>query len=216
MLSLLVNTRSPGKIDNLTLDATISDKVSIRNEVTSLPIEDGSDVNDHIIKKPLSLTIVGVVSNTPLASAIGLTAYTESFKSSAAGQLIKDTGTRVDSALDELLRIAGRTSGELIDSSDVPIVTVVTGLKVYSNLVLTMLNIERDRNTGDALPFTAEFTNIHKAKLNYVTIQPPVKDESNATTQTAKVSKVGRVEKKVTQPKVSILAGLFNKLASGK
>lgn len=214
MIDLLINRRTSGKIDNITLDATISDNLSISNEVTSLPIEDGADVNDHIIKKPLRLTIEGVVSNSPLYSSIGVSAFTESFKSSSLGQLIKNTGTRVDETLDELLRIAGRVNGEIIDSSDIPIITVVTGLKVYNNMVLSSLTIKRSKTTGDSLPFTAEFTPIHKARLNYTTIEAPTKDVDNLTKKSAKKADVGRASTSETKQKTSILAGLFNKLAT--
>ena len=47
------------------VDATISESYSGSMQLTSNPIEDGSEINDHLIENPDVVTIVGVHSNDP-------------------------------------------------------------------------------------------------------------------------------------------------------
>ena len=51
---------------SIPLDAIIRESVAKRNEVTSDPVEDGSDVNAHVIHRPDTVTIDAAVSDTPL------------------------------------------------------------------------------------------------------------------------------------------------------
>lgn len=220
MINLFINRKSPGKIDNLTLDVTINERHLYQNEVTSFPVEDGGRINDHVCRQPERLTMTGLVSNTPLWQGDGVTSYKESFRSSAVGQAFLKTGTRTDDALAALLRIAGRVypvgpGMYSVRNGSVAPVTIVTGLMVYNDMVMTSLTIDRDAQTGDSLPFTVEFVHLKKViPTIYKFWSAPVKEENKA--KLSKKADVGKVTPVEAKPKTSVLAGMYNRLAGGK
>lgn len=59
--------RDDGKI--LVFDATLEIRFAPSNNVTSNPIEGGAAVSDHIQELPMPFTVVGLVSETPIAPA---------------------------------------------------------------------------------------------------------------------------------------------------
>ena len=69
----------------LPLDALVRESYAKRNEVTSDPIEDGEEVNAHVVRKPDTLTIEGVISDTPV-SLIGIGAFSAR---PASGAIVK-------------------------------------------------------------------------------------------------------------------------------
>lgn len=49
----------------LQFDVVISEQYGPKNNVTDVPIEDGSTFNDHIQRQPLQFTVIGIISETP-------------------------------------------------------------------------------------------------------------------------------------------------------
>ena len=112
-LELLFKRKSTGKLGNLVLDATISERQSFRNEVTSFPIENGSSIADHIIHSPEEFEIEGVVTNTPIQRldtdgfSIG-NPITDVYYNAANSSLLGGAqGDRVTNAYLELLDLGG-------------------------------------------------------------------------------------------------------------
>jgi hypothetical protein len=56
-------------IDGYRIDAVVSLDPSSTSEVTNHPVDEGTDVTDHIITRPDTVAITGVVSATPLTGA---------------------------------------------------------------------------------------------------------------------------------------------------
>jgi hypothetical protein len=224
IVDLIFNNVTTGKIGNLSLDVTLRDQVTFRNEVTEFPIEDGSVITDNVIRKPDNITIEGKVSDSPLMMNLkeGVTAYTDSFSSGQLGKNLLNTGSRTEQALTELLRIVGRPYpigvNSPISRTVVPVVvTVVTGLLVYNNMVVTSLTIPRDAKTGRALSFSIELTNIKKVTASRVTIDHPISQTvGTIKTTVPKTRSVGKVTPTTVKPRVSLLAGMFNRLATGR
>lgn len=159
LLSLVLNRRTPGKIGKIDLDATIQDTHEYANKVTEFPVEDGSVISDHIISEPVRLSINGFVTNSPV-SLLGV-----------ASNILNGLGTaRVQNAFDELLRLQ---EGVKDDKGIIQreLITVVTGLRVYTNMVMVSLSVPRDRTTGDSLRFSAEFRKIEIAKSEFVAVE---------------------------------------------
>ena len=126
--------RSPAKrIGALELDAVIEDIAEFTNETTDHPVEGGTEVTDHVVSRPMMLTIrsiAGSQSTNPLAFLQG--------------------GERVSDAYESLKEI---------HDSRLP-VDVVTGLDVYPNMQMIALTIPRDYRTATAVHFTAQFKQI--------------------------------------------------------
>jgi len=130
-LSLLFGKKyKKGKVGSVELDVTMREDHRYSSRVTNYPVEDGSSLSDHIINEPPVVTLEGIVTDTPLAI---LTFFNRS----------------VD-AFNRLIEI--HENRELV--------TVVTGIKVYQNMAITVLDIPRDLTTGQSLRFTIELQNV--------------------------------------------------------
>jgi hypothetical protein len=111
-------------------DTIVSEDHRYTATTTNYPVEFGTIISDHIIKYPDEVTIQGMVSDTPLN--------------------ILPTFNRSVAAFNQLVEIQARR---------IP-VTVVTGIKVYTNMAITVLNVPRTIKTGQTLTFNIEFKKI--------------------------------------------------------
>lgn len=131
VLSLLFGRKyAQSNVGGVFLDATLSEEHAYISRVTNYPVEDGRIISDHIINEPETLQITGIVSDTPLS--------------------ILSPFNRSTDAFNRLVRI--HTNRERI--------TVVTGIKVYTNMVMTSLQVPRNVNTGQSLTFVIELQKI--------------------------------------------------------
>lgn len=134
-------------IDGYQVDAELSSDHEFVNEVTEHPVETGADVTDHSTPKAISVSVEGVVSDTPVGNL-------------AAKRLSDGAGTPSDDALARLLAL--RESREPI--------TIETSLRVYDNMMLEQLTTSRDASTGDALRFRATFKQLQLVTNRRTTI----------------------------------------------
>lgn len=119
-----------GKVGLVELDVTLSENHTFNSRATNFPIETGGDITDHIINDPDILNLSGIVSDTPL----GMFSFF----------------TRSIDAFNRLVEIHDRREP----------VTVVTGLKVYNNMVMTVLDVPRNIQTGQSLTFNITLQSI--------------------------------------------------------
>lgn len=131
---------------NMEFDMVTSEQHRWGAAVTSNPVEDGSDVADHIKVNPDTLEITGVISNASLSRWKG------QFIERALN--ILDRESNVQRAFDRLRKLLENKQP----------VTVYTRYKTYPNMVLTSLSIPRSKDNGDAIEFTAGFTHIKRVK----------------------------------------------------
>lgn len=125
-------------------DALISEAPSDEGEITRHPVEDGGVVSDHYQKQPVKLTMTVGLTNSPLPE-----------------QGTQETNR--DFVLYEaLLRIADK--GEPI--------TVVTGLRVYTNMVVLRTSTTRDPQTGQALVVQLDLEEVRLTTTATVDIPP--------------------------------------------
>lgn len=127
------------------LDAVLSEDHSYNNRVTNFPVEDGTFVSDHVITEPLTVRISGVVSDTPLNIFSGFNRSVDSFN--------------------RLVR--------LVENKE--IITVVTGIKVYTSMVITSLNVPRAVESGQSLTFNIELQKLiidDTTRLNLIQNSP--------------------------------------------
>lgn len=117
-------------IAGIFLDATLNEDHNYISRVTQFPIESGEIISDHIINEPETLSLSGIVSDSPL--------------------LFLSSFNRSTDAFNRLVRIH-----ELKER-----ITVVTGIKVYENMVMTSLSVPRNAESGQSLAFSMEFQKI--------------------------------------------------------
>lgn len=152
MTTLAIKTRT--KIDTIELDCTVSEAHNGEVEVTEHPVEEGANISDHARVKPPTLTLEGMVSNTPLNQGQHRRKVTSKegfvFETTATTDQITGQPGIMESAFTKLQELREKA---------MPI-TVITRLKTYTNMVLTSLVVPRNASTGEALRFTATFRNV--------------------------------------------------------
>ena len=131
VLSLLFGKKyAQSNVGGIFLDATISEEHIYNSRVTNYPVEDGRIISDHVINEPETLQITGIVSDTPLS-------------------ILAPFNRSVD-AFNRLVRL--HTNRERI--------TVVTGIKVYTNMIMTALQVPRNMQTGQSLTFIIDLQKV--------------------------------------------------------
>lgn len=168
MAVTLLFTKKRTQLGGITLDAAITEHHGVSVEVTKHPVEAGANISDHRRVQPRSVTVEGVITNTPIPGPTD-PQVTQEFNGHPFVSRSQYDPTRAGNAYQDLLDLA--SSSTLVD--------VVTTMETYSNMTLSSLDIPRDARTGEAVRFTATFTEIRTV--------------SNATVQ---VSKTLRGQKK--------------------
>ena len=153
VLSLLYGKKYPkGQVSSnfgsVTFDTVTVEEHRYASRVTHYPVEFGTIISDHIIKEPDVVAISGVISDTPVEFAAGLTQGIGLFN-----QLQGTIGSgfnRSVAAFNQLVELQSRR---------LP-VTLVTGIKVYTNMAIILLDVPRNVRTGQTLTFNIEFQKI--------------------------------------------------------
>src|SRR6188768_4318683 len=131
VLSLLFGKKyARTAVASVVLDAVLSEEHVYNSRVTNYPIEDGRIISDHIINEPDTLQLTGVVSDTPLSF---LAPFNRSIN-----------------AFNTLVEIHNRRER----------ITVVTGIKVYTDMVITSLQVPRNVQSGQSLTFVIDLQKI--------------------------------------------------------
>jgi len=150
-LNILFGRRAQGKIGSLKLDATVSENHIYNSEVTSFPVEDGSTITDHVRKQPISLSMTGFITNSPIKFLAGVI-------DARARQSGRES--YIELARDYLIDLHNKSM--LID--------IETGLMLYLDMIMKTLTIPRGQPSQDVLRFTAEFVEILKVDSEIVKI----------------------------------------------
>jgi len=140
-------------VGSITLDASIREFHELSSDATDNPVESGSYVSDHIFNRPPSLTIEGIISDSPIGgvspvSLFGVDAVIE-------GSALKSLGAWL--ALRKLWE-------------DRQLFSVVTGLQNYQNMRISRLSVPRNTGTVNALRFTIDLMYIEIVKSQVVLI----------------------------------------------
>ena len=171
----LVFDRTLVKIGTVTLDVSLSEAHSSTNEVTDHPVEQGVNIVDHVRPKPDILRLEGMVSNTPLPLP---TAETQ----------VRTSKGRTFRSRSEINQTAAGTaySDLLALKENATLVTVVTGLRTYTDMVIESLDVPRDARTGQTLRFSCTLKQVRTAVVQTAKVVPQQKNSKGkkATTPT--------------------------------
>ncbi len=137
-------------IDGYLIDAAVSEDHGAEAEITDFPVERGPDVSDCIRAKPRTVTIEGIVSNTPFGRMVA--------------ERAKSTTLPAQDALALFDRIRAQSK----------LVTVETSLRVYEDMGLESVSFTVDKSTGDALAFSATFCEVILVSNKRVSIRVAV------------------------------------------
>lgn len=175
------------EIDEIIVDASISEQHNSEVEVTDHDVEEGSPISDHARVKPVTLTMEALITNTPINRGQAL-------------RIVESNGIQFQTPnqSEQLRGVAGyaeQSFAKLETLRDsVKLITVITALKTYSNMILTSLSVPRNASIGEALRFTATFKSVRLVKNQ--TTQTKV----TKTTQGQGKKKLGRLPTKPVPP----------------
>jgi hypothetical protein len=179
----LLYRKNPTTIDSVVLDASVTQSHVTEVEVTEHPVETGAAISDHARKKPDTLSIEGIVSNTPMSRSQDhriIATQSGNLSTNVLEDHPADRPGYAEDAYAKLLALAD--SGKLI--------TIVTSLRTYDSMVLTNLTVPRDAKTGDVLRFTANFKRVrvvtNKTTVVKVAKVPRAKGKQKTGKQVAK------------------------------
>lgn len=165
----------------LQFDACINEQHGRDAQVTTSPIEDGGVVSDHIIVSPVTLSLTGVISDTPLyggsrfmtqtygnaATAFlpplgvvtAASAYTYGTRAAALDNPANETQSPSKAAYNTLMAMAAgdpKANPPVLPSP----ITVLTAYARYPDMVIKSLSMPRDASTGGQCIFTLQLEQI--------------------------------------------------------
>lgn len=186
------------KAVQMTLDATLQESFSAPIELTNHPVENGVDITDHVILRPKTLTIQGIITETPLslqASLRGGVATVAASIGASLGSAIVGTAAAigVSSSAKSLSSVFQERSvtGNLLEESGENIrlkdaiseflairdakapITIVTGLQQYKDYLLKSFTCTRDQQTGRSIRVELQFQELQLASSQLVTVAIP-------------------------------------------
>ncbi len=154
--AVFAEVKKQKKIGSFVIDAFRSETHRQSNTVTRFPVEDGSDINDHVISNPDVLEIQGIVGAVILSDI--------------------DTGTnRTLDAFNELTRLKVERN----------LISIVTGLKVYDNMIIESFNVPRNSTNGGSLSFSMTLKNINIVESQSTVIPKTILTGDEETKQQA-------------------------------
>jgi len=157
---LIFGSKVRAKVGLVQFDCSVSETHSDEATVTEHPVEEGTNISDHIRKGPASLELNGIVTNTPIVYLASLQAI-----SPLDGDLapVQDRAELAYAELQQIMK-DGRT------------VEVVTSLRTYQNMALTGMSVTRDATTGQVLNCSLSLREITVAVTQ--TVKAPAPDST--------------------------------------
>lgn len=200
-VSLIQGRKAIGTIGELVLDARIDENHQLSNDVTQYPVEEGSNITDHVRNRPFVLTMTGHVTNSPI-EYVGFDEGLNRFDSTVSEGAIAEG--RSYSAYDVLITMYN--SRILMD--------VQTTLNLYENMIFQDLVIPRNSSIGGEIRFTATLVQVTKAKTEFaaVNIDNVKTDEERDKRAAADADKGKQNTSEPTETSKSLAASLLDSI----
>ena len=202
LFDLVFGGRKKMEVGVVQFDCSVSETHKDEALITEHPVEEGSTMSDHIVKLPESVTLVGMVSNTPIVYLASLTA-----KSPVTTDTTKPSD-RVQAAYEKLLELQSKGL----------VVTVVTTLRTYKNMGLKVLSAVRDAENGNVLNCTIELKQVPVVTTLAVDLPKPInvgnKDDTDKG-RNGKDDAAKKVNEKAESLASSIVGGIRKRLFGG-
>lgn len=149
---------SKARLGELVVNAFVHETYVFSSEISEHPIEAGSSIVDHVYNKPFSLSIEGIISNTPM-TLVGLAAF--------------DSVSRyLHGESNDFVAYAFATIKNLFEERK-PL-SIVTSLKTYHKMVLETLSVERGGGFySDSLHFSCTAKQIQLVSQKLIKVPEP-------------------------------------------
>jgi hypothetical protein len=140
--------KTPKSIGGFEIDVILSERYGFSNSVTDIPVEDGSNVNDHVVSESATLSIEAFIGS------VEYKVWEGDIPENAEDLPADDPKARIKQAYLELKKLM----------DDKQPITVVLGLDTFENMIITSFDIDRDVQTGADLPFSMSFKQVRIIK----------------------------------------------------
>jgi len=127
------------------IDILSSESHEMSSQVPQLPVETGESVSDHVINEPRRCSLSCMVTNTPVIPGLVSVALP---KMKTVFELLKWLHSRRET------------------------ISVVTGLEVYSSMIINSISVPRNKTTGEAIVFDVSLVEIKTVSSNTVDVNP--------------------------------------------
>jgi hypothetical protein len=156
---------APKSIGGFEIDAFVVEKYKFANKMTSIPVDEGASISDHVFEEPDTISIEAFIGNVIFQANSGR------MPSDLSRLQPNDPKTRIRQAYMELLRL--KREKQPVD--------LVTGLDTFEDMVILQLSIDRDVATGLNLPFTMKFKKAIKAGAEATEIHASAREQAGRT-----------------------------------
>lgn len=126
-------------LGGIQLDSVIQEAHDNTVQLTQNPIEKGADISDHAIVNPKKIRLNAVVTDSPLGSA-GFTQIVDSV-TGLFGASTPSNVTRSQQAYQQLIALMENREP----------IAITTRLLVYTDMVITSINVKQDKDTSRAI-----------------------------------------------------------------
>ncbi|MDR2952566.1 MAG: hypothetical protein LBU82_04905 [Treponema sp.] len=185
----LTYQKTPKSIESFEIDVVLSESYGFANSVTDIPVEEGDDVNDHVVSQPPTVTIQAFIGRAKFQ------AWEGDIPQSPADLPSDDPKARIKQAYLELKRLTDEKNP----------LTLTLGLDTYKNMVITSFEIDRDVQTGADLLFTMSFKKVRVIKSKTTAIN--ASSSAGGGGQTSGTANAGLVATKKVDPESGMMQG---------
>lgn len=200
LLSLIFNRPTRAQVGAMQLDASLSENHQRNATISQSPIEDGSNIADHVTVDPIRLSITGLISDSPLSILNSIVGAGLGTITSQVGDALGGIGRAAAAA--GLGSVASLATGnprkpedsfkyleELYDNR-VPF-TVITALRKYDDMVIKSLTVPRNASVGKGLQFTMELEQVIIVQSSITTV-PAFQLNGDAANRGQSTGKLGK------------------------
>jgi hypothetical protein len=186
MALVIMWTTDTGIVESIAVDASISEGYEHSAEVTEHPVERGAAIADHVRPNNGTVVIEGIVTNAPITvPTTQMDGVTGSFQRIDLGtknglKLGEATVLKFDSSFDRVRRVNEAIQGLITDSV---IVEIHTGLETLVDMVITRFKVDRNAESGSALPFVLECKRVRIVDTTVERVPAPVERRGRRTQQ---------------------------------
>jgi hypothetical protein len=161
-------------IGTFVVDAFLAEHYNFSNSVTDIPIEEGSNIADHIVEDQDVISVEAFIGNAVFEV---MTIDGNSVSNLEA----PDRMARIIQVYQELKKMT--KSKKLFD--------VVLGLETFAGMAITSFTIDREAETGANLPFSMEFKKLKIVHSDTTKINASNKEAGPSGDQTASTTNAG-------------------------
>lgn len=151
-ITLFFQSERRYSVDAIEFDLVLEENHSLSNSITSMNVEDGSDVNDHIKEELRTGSLTGKVTNFSIKDDMFY------------GNKALNTWEMFKQLMEEKKRV-----------------TIVCIMDVYEDVAVTNVSTGRNSDTGEAGEFSVSFEQMNVVMLEQLTIEATVKLSSSGT-----------------------------------